>query len=314
MQIMDLHDRRRFMRLAAGLTAGAFLSGCGGGRSDEASEAIVVVPAPAAGGSPIAPTALTSHPLNLALNLAYLGAQFYSYAAFGRGLTGDISSGVGRPGPAAGARQASFSDPIVAGYAAELAADTQAHVVALRQHMGSLAAAQPTMDLSTGPSSAFSLAAQGASIVPGGASFDPYADDEAFLLGAFLVENVAAAAYRTLLVQRIDDTASLVLTANLADSIYHAGLVRSLLDSRTASRIPADRALGNTSMLLATIDGTDAGDQTLAGATGVSSDVVDADGRAIPFTRDTAQVLSRLYLSGNGAGGFLPAGANGIVA
>ena len=67
--------------------------------------------------------------LNFALNLEYLEAQFYSYAAFGvgldntlltgtRGTRGNVRTGTG-PGMA---RQVPFADPIVAAYAREIAA------------------------------------------------------------------------------------------------------------------------------------------------------------------------------------------------
>lgn len=315
MQINDIpHDRRGFIRLAASVASGALLSACGGGSGQSGSgDAIVVVPAPTAAASPVMPVMTASHRLNLALNLAYLGGQFYGYAGRGRGLPGDLTTGIGQPGQATGARQASFGDAAVANYAVELADDKQAHVVALRAQMGVLAAAQPAIDLSTRSTSAFSLAAQGAGIVAAGASFDPYATDEYFLLGAFLVENAVAAAYRTLLAQGAEDAASAAITANLADAIYHAGLVRSLLDDKAVGDAAIDRALSNASTLLATIDGSNVGDQTLAGASGTSSNIPDAAGRPIPFTRETAQVLKGLYLSNSGIGGFLPSGANGVA-
>jgi hypothetical protein len=308
------HDRRRFLRLALGFSTGALLSGCGGGGS-AVSDGVAVVtvattPTPAAAAPP---TDAVSTPLNLALNLAYLGAQYYGYAARGTGLPGALTSGIGHAGAVSGARQASFSDTLTASYAAELADDKQAHVAALRTQLGALAAAQPALDLSAAPASAFSVAAQGAGIVAAGAAFDPYVSDRNFLLGAFLVENMVAAAYRTLLVQGGDDATMALVDTNLADAIYHGGLIRTLLADRAAADSSIDTALTNAAALFATLDGTNIGDQTLAGASGISANILDADGRPIPFTRATAQVLKTLYLSGSGVGGFLPAGANGVA-
>ncbi|MBM6577485.1 ferritin-like domain-containing protein [Microvirga sp. SRT01] len=301
------HDRRRFLHLAGVFSAGALLAGCGGG--EEGGDDIAA-PSPAATSAPIVVTG--SHVLNLALNLAYLGAQFYGHAASGAGLPGDLTGGIGMAGAVSGARAASFQDPMIAGYAAELAVDKQAHVVALRRQIGTAAAAQPAMDLSGTGGGAFAVAAQGAGIVAAGAAFDPYASDGNFLLGALLVENAVAAAYRTLTVKGDEESAAIV-AEHLADSIYHGGLIRTLLDDRAASDASIDRAVVGTTTLLAKLDGTDMGDQTLAGAVGVSSNLFDADGRPIPFTRDTAQVLKGLYLSTSGVGGFLPRGANGIA-
>ena len=307
------HDRRNFLRLAASFSTGALLTGCGAGDtgSGSTSSAAVAVVAAPADGAPVGPG---MQPLNLALNLAYLGAQYYGYAARGTGLSSSLTSGVGTAGPATGARQATFGDVVIALYAAELADDKQAQLAALRGQMGALAAAQPALDLSTGSSGAFSLAAQAAGIVPAGAAFDPYAGDDNFLLGAFLVENTVAAAYRTLLAQTDDPATAGILSAHLGDSIYHGGLIRALLDDKAAANPAISKALGNTSAMLAAVDGSNIGDQTLEGASGISSNLFDADGRPIPFTRASTQVLKALYLSSSGFGGFMPAGANGITA
>lgn len=312
MQLSDPSpDRRRFIRLALGLSTGVLLAGCGGG--DPESGAITVVPAAAANPVATTQTTLGSHPLNLALNLAYLGAQYHGFAARGVGLADTLTRGIGQAGAASGARQATFTDPLIAGYAAELADDKLAHVVALRSQIGALAAAQPRLDLSTDATGAFALAAQKAGITATGNSFDPYASDTGFLIGAFMVENAAAATYRTLLAQTGDATAATVLERTLADAIYHGGLIRALLDDKAATDATVDQAIDGTGTMLAAIDGTDVGDQTLANATGASSNILDAASRPIPFTRAGTQVLKALYLSGSGLGGFLPAGANGVA-
>lgn len=303
------HDRRRFLRLAISLSTGALLAGCGGGGSG--SDAVASVPPPLAAAPAAAP--LQTHPLNLALNLAYVGAQYHGFAARGGGMPASLTSGIGQAGTASGARQATFADPLIAGHAAELADDKQAHVVALRGQIGALAAAQPQIDLSTGATSAFAVAAQKAGIVAPGSGFDPYADDTGFLIGALLIENAAAATYRTLLAQGGDAATATILQSQLADAIYHGGLIRALLDDRSAADPSVGRTLVGIATMLATIDGTNVGDQTLAGATGPSADILDAGGRPIPFLRAGTQVLKTLYLSGSGVGGFLPAGANGVA-
>jgi hypothetical protein len=314
-------DRRQFLRLTASFSAGALLAGCGGGGGGDAaagdtaaSAPIVVVPAPVAAAPPPVAVAGPSHPLNVALMLAYVGAQYYGYAARGAGLPATLTGGIGQPGAETGARQAGFSDPLVAAYATELADDKQRHVERLRTQMGALAAAQPALDLSGGANGAFSVAARGSGIVGAGASFDPYASDEQFLLGAFLVENAVAATYRTLLAQAATDASGTdILSANLADAIYHGGLVRALLDGKAAANPALATALTGATTMLSALDGSNVGDQSLTGATGLSSNIQDAAGRPIPFTRATTQVLKSLYLSGSGIGGFLPAGANGVA-
>ncbi|RYY09738.1 MAG: ferritin-like domain-containing protein, partial [Alphaproteobacteria bacterium] len=113
--------------------------------------------------------------LNFALNLEYLEAQFYSYAAYGTGLDNSLLSGTGTQGAVRGGRQVNFTDPIVRQYAREIAQDEIAHVKFLRTALGTAAVAQPVIDVSVTPTSAFSTAAQAAGLVPAGTAFDPYA-------------------------------------------------------------------------------------------------------------------------------------------
>lgn len=313
MQIDLLQNRRHFIRTMTSLSACALLAGCGGG-GGVASSDTGIVPTPTASVPPVVPIVSGAHPLNLALTLAYLGAQFYGYASRGTGLSSDLTIGIGRSGAVTGARLATFDDAVVAGYAGELADDKHSHVVALRARIGALAAAQPALDLSASTEGAFTNAAQGTGFVGANGAFDPYASAEDFLFGAFLIENTVAAAYRTCLLQSDDASVVAIVTAHLADAIYHGGLIRTLLEDKAATNVAIGRAVSNVGLLLATLDGSNIGDQTLAGASGVSSNLLDDDGRPIPFTRTTAQVLKTLYLSSTSVGGFLPAGANGIAA
>ena len=62
--------------------------------------------------------------LNFALNLEYLEAQFYSFAANGVPLPANLTSGTGTPGTVIGGAAVDFSgDPAVGQYAREIAAD-----------------------------------------------------------------------------------------------------------------------------------------------------------------------------------------------
>ncbi|WP_165800914.1 MULTISPECIES: ferritin-like domain-containing protein [Bacteria] len=312
MQFRDhAHDRRHFLRLAAGFSTGALLAGCGGGGGS--SDAVPVVSAPVAVVPAPDPAGIATHPLNLPLTLAYLSGQYHAYAARGTGLPTVLTTGVGLAGSTTGARQVSFADPAIAALAADLASDKTAHVTTLRAEMGTAAAAQPAINLSAGATGAFSIAMQRAGIVAPGQAFDPYADDEHFLLGALLIENAVAATYRTLLLAGSATAGNATLTAQLADAIYHGGLIRALLDDRAAANPEIDAMVGKIGAMQAMLDGSNVGDQTLAGGSATSSNLLDAEGRPIPFTRATLQVLSALYVSNAGPGGFLPAGANGVA-
>lgn len=301
-------NRRRFVRLTLAMSTGALLSGCGG----SGTAADVPTTAAAATLMPATTPLAVGNPLNLALNLSYLGANYYSFAARGVGLAANLTGGMGVIGVATGARQASFTDPLIAAHAAELADDKATHVQSLRNRLGGASAAQPAIDLSTGTTSAFALATRNAGIVASGSAFDPYAGDGVFLIGAFLIENIVAAAYRTLLTQSDDAATTALVMTHLADAIYHGGLIRALLADKASTDASVDQALTQLSALLAQVDGSNVGDQTLANASGLSSNIPDAGGRPIPFTRAPTQVLKALYLSGTAVGGFLPEGANGV--
>lgn len=243
----------------------------------------------------LAPLRLTNDVdrLNAALNLAYLGAQYHRRAAIGDGLPPHLLTGVGEQGAAHGGRRIAFRDPELARQAREIADDKVATVVALRAALGNAAAAQPVIDLSGAPRGAFAVAGHGAGLATG---FDPFADDHAFLLGAFLVGNEVAACDRTLLLGIAGTDARRVVAAVLGDAIYHGGLVRSLLAARTVDPVTA-RALASLCAMQALATGAD------------GADLIDAAGHPIPFLRGSARMTAMPYP----AGGFFPAGFNGLA-
>src|SRR3569623_1910739 len=98
--------------------------------------------------------------LNIALNLEYLEAQFYSYAVYGAGLPGAQTAGTGTMGTVTGGRQVAFSDPLVAQYAREIAQDEAEHVAFLRTPLGAAAVAMPAINIDGSASGAFTAAAR----------------------------------------------------------------------------------------------------------------------------------------------------------
>lgn len=283
------------------------------------------VAAGVAGGLALAPRVMAqtapsdSDVLNFALNLEYLEAQFYSYAAFGTGLPANLLTGTGTQGAVSGGRQVAFTDPVVQQYAREIAADEVAHVAFLRSALGSAAVAQPAIDVSATPTSAFSAAAQAAGLISAGQTFDPYANDENFLLGAFIFEDVGVTAYKGAAPLITNKTYLEAAAGILAVEAYHASIIRTTLYGKglqTPTLVSATEAISNARDSL---DGATDLDQGVRGANdgfgNLASNIVPLDGNGIAFSRTTGQVLNIVYLNRAAVarGGFFPNGVNGAI-
>ena len=265
--------------------------------------------------------------LNFALNLEYLEAQFYSYAAYGTGLPNNLlTGGVGTQGAVitgsgtGSARQVNFTDPAIAAYAREIAQDEVAHVTflraAIRGSSGSdaLIAAQPQINISGASGGAFAAAAS--STTPSLAGFDPYADDNSFLLAAYIFEDVGVTAYKGAAGALINNKTYLEAAAGiLAVEAYHAALVRTALYARGLNVSLLRTAADAISNLRDSVDGSTDLDQGISPTTQsgqLVSNIVPLDGSGLAFSRTPAQTLNVVYLNRASvtSGGFFPAGIN----
>jgi hypothetical protein len=294
--------------------------------------------------------------LNFALNLEYLEANFYYQAAFG--TTIDVANAastaagaplitlnqtVGTKGTVTGGSKVSFTTVQVGSYAVETAVEEGKHVAVLQSALGSLAVAQPAINIAAGTPGAFGTLAN-AALIPGGASFSPYASDAAFLVGAYVFEDVGVTAYHGA-ASLLTSSANLSVAAGiLGVEAYHAGLIRTSISYMD----PTNAGIGSYTNLISTLRATlakqgllgvapsaydanpdDYGLATvstsLAGSGSVTSTrLTDADGtNVIAFARNTTQVLN--IVTGGGAvnvagtaavspaiGVFFPAGLNGL--
>lgn len=252
--------------------------------------------------------------LNFALNLEYLEAQFYSYAVNGTGLAAGDLTGTGAQGAVIGGRKVNFTDPIVEQYAREIAGDEIAHVKFLRGQLGSSAVAQPAIDVGTDPNGAFSSAARAAGLIGPGESFDPYASDENFLLGAFIFEDVGVTAYKGAAPLINNKTYLEAAAGILAVEAYHAAIVRTTLYGKGIATPALRTAADKISDARDSLDGTSDLDQGIS-PNGDTSNIVPLDANGIAYSRTTGQVLNIAYLKKTAAnsGGFFPAGVNGTI-
>ncbi|WP_242097437.1 ferritin-like domain-containing protein [Sphingomonas sp. CROZ-RG-20F-R02-07] len=311
-------ERRTFLKYAGGATAAvgglSLLAACG----DDNNPTPTPTPTPTA-------TATTAQVdidvLNFALNLEYLEASFYSFAVYGTGLSSASISGTGTVGTVTGGRAVTFTDPIVAAYAREIAADEVAHVNFLRSALGSAAVSLPSINIDGSTSSgAFSQAALAAKIIgpgspnPNATTFDPYASDESFLLGAFIFEDVGVSAYKGAAPLLVNKTYTEAAAGILAVEAYHAGLIRTVL-YRKGLTVPALVTYANKiSDVRDAVDGSSDDDQGITNADG-SANIVPTDSNSIVFGRTTSQVLHIVYLNAaiSSSGGFFPNGLNGNI-
>jgi ferritin-like protein len=286
-------DRRVFLKAAgvAGLGAvgGSALIGAGAGpaAADTATE-----------------KATDAAVLNFALNLEYLEAEFYNFAAFGTGLSGGQTDGKGKQGGVTGGRAVNFATPAIANYAREIALDELDHVKFLRKALGSAKVSRPAIDIQ----GSFTAAATAAGLIAPGSTFDPYANENNFLLAAFLFEDVGVTAYKGAAPLITNKTYLEAAAGILAVEAYHAGIVRTSLYSK-GLQAEVEKLSGARDSL----DGKKALDQGIGTTT--EANLVPTDKNGIAFSRSPGQVLNIVYLNPKSVrkGGFFPKGVNGAV-
>ena len=331
-------ERRSFLRAAGGATAAmgglALLSACDTGTND----ATGYVGTPTSGGSGTTTTgAVDFDILNFALNLEYLEAQFYSYAVYGTGLAASLQTGTGTQGAVSTSgsnppRAVDFTgEPLIAQYAREIAADEIAHVAFLRTAIGANAVAQPALNISGDAAGAFTTAARAAGVVGAAGTFDPYSSPDAFLIGAYIFEDVGVTAYKGAAPLLTSKTYLEAAAGILAAEAYHAGLVRTILYARGQTNASLIQNTGKISDLRDTLDGAPADDairgvgadddQPITTGTAANNyvgngNIVPANANGLAYSRTTSQVLHIVYgtaTAGASSGLFFPAGTNGNI-
>jgi hypothetical protein len=276
--------------------------------------------------------------LNFALNLEYLESQFYTLATAGKTIDqvgigngpGTSATGGGNTVTKTGGPSAClvpWTLPAIQAYATETATEERNHVTFLRGALSTAAVAMPNIDLYN----SFNTLAGAAGIA---ASFDPFANDLDFLIGAYIFEDVGVTAYSGA-APLITTPAYLAAAAGiLGVEAYHAGLVRTsifIADPTGSAGLQGYTAkISATRMALdgsTTVDDIGVGFQTTSteptGTTNGAATIVDAQtgspNYSKTYSRTTTQVLKIVTGSTNipasGAkytGVFFPNGLNGL--
>ena len=236
--------------------------------------------------------------LNFALNLEYLEAEFY-LRAVGRRLAEGDTTGRGNRGGVVGGRQVNFTSSRIRQYAEEIARDEENHVQFLRGALGSAKVARPAINFTA----TFRALGQAAGL----GAFDPFANQNAFLLGVFVFEDVGVTAYQGA-APLLDSKAILAAAAGiLAVEAYHAGEIRTLLVAN---------GLGDEGNKISDVrDQLDRdGDKDQGPLRDGKINIVPTNANGLTFSRTTTQVLRIVYAGREDKGGFFPNGLNGAIA
>jgi hypothetical protein len=319
--------RRNFIRMCGGaavMTGGlSLLAACDNDEND-----FTPAPAPTPTPTPTSATVTDVDVLNFALQLEYLEGNYYSYATTGQGIAAALQTGTGTQGAvitgtgAGAARQVTFTDQVLAQYAREIAADELAHITFLRTALGGSAAAQASLNLSGSASvttpggtavGAFTAAARAAGVVGPSDIFDPFASDENFLIGSYLLTDVGVTAYRGS-ARLISNKTFLEAAAGiLSTECYHDGVIRSSLWQRGLAAPTIYTRIKQISDTRDGLDGASDTDQDIGDAT--TANFVPTNSSGLVLGRTPQQVLNVVYQTRTAvnAGGFFPAGVNGNV-
>jgi len=256
------------------------LIGCGGG----------------SGGSTKSVGTGSTHPnatdyLNFFLNLEYLEAQFFLIGSTGSGLSSALTGGASA-GQVIGGSLVPFKTPVYANLAKQIGAQEQLHVGDLRDQLFSGAVAMPNIDFTKGFTDVGSQCGLGT-------SFNPFADEISFLLGAMFIESIVASAYNGVLGNGLA-----LVNSFVGIETAHAGVYRTLISATGGNTLTNANNItlysnqyggGSDQPITASI--------LTAGSTSGQS-----------LGRSPANTLHMLYQSPVGApGSFFPKGFNGFI-
>ncbi len=326
-------SRRTFLA-GAGTAAAATLAGC-----SSSNVTPVTITTPTAGTEP---TYTPTDILNFALNLEYLEAEFYLYAATGSGIpAADAGTGAGTTvGGAMIPSLTSAQQEIVN----IIAQDEYNHVKFLRSALGSAAVPRPNINFTATFNALGSLATSGKTT-----TFNPFSTFNNWLIGGFTFEDVGVTAYHggAAPLQAASSPFLGPAAQILAVEAYHAAILRTLivgtsLPATATPNVAGDQTYLNLAIgvqqVRASLSGggtLSAGEETMlssgltystanpptAPTVGASS-IVAADSNAVAYARTVDQVLHIVYATatssagypfGITSGGFFPNGLNGNI-
>ena len=298
----DIGAQTREPGLDRGMDRRGVLRALGAGAATAATAGMVATGGLTLGSSPAAAQTFTDNDLLMLFqNFEYLGASYYLYGLTGQGLDPSLTTGTGTQGTVTAGGSVPFQNPAIAQYVQRLAVDEIAHLRFFRAALGPAAVALPTVNIS----SSWTTFAVAAGLIQPGQTFNPYADDISFLLGAYILEDVC--------VSTVAGTARYLTNKDnveagagiLGVEGYHAGAIRTLL-----ANVGAGVATDALSNLRARLSGV--GDQGTQ-VPGQPYNFTNTDANALVYRRLPQQSLNIFYAGIPTGGGFFPTRVNGTI-
>jgi hypothetical protein len=257
------------------------------------------------------------------VNVECLEGQFDMYGAFGHGFFNNLSMGGPKP---LGARKANLS-PEVLPFAQEIALSEQGHALFTRQAGSTIPC--PVIDFVGGFNgyfaSAYNLPAGTTIKDKFGKDFDPFLNDETFLLSQLSLEENGATGNKGL-AGILGNPVIATSVAGLATSATaFAAIERKLLWERRKNIVEpfgetVEQVFARVSAMRDHFDGPPISDQGLTNSDGrfiavpaEAVNMIPTDIRGITFNRTPAQVINILTQHASGKGLFFPEGLNGKI-
>lgn len=250
---------------------------------------------------------------NFALNFEYLGAQYYLAGVLGTDLNGvgTMTTGVGTPGtvkyPGGAPTMVPWSSQVLYDFFTQLAVDENAHTNFIRSVLGNSAIAMPTIDFTS-----YTAVAEAAGIltpaqVAAGQTFNPFASELNFILGAYLLEDVCVTALAGAAALVASKTNLAYAAGLLGVEAQQAGAIRGF-----AAQFGLNAMTDKISALRASLSGV--GDEG-TGDQNNNYNISNGDAQAQAYRRSPSQVLAIAYAGkGKSSGAIFPSGVNGTYA
>lgn len=205
-----------------------------------------------------------------------------------------------------------FADETEAAAMREIAYDVQSQIERLRAILGGAVTARPATTIAGGAGGPFQAIAS-VTAFPATSPFDPFASSELYLVAAVALTSVRASMF-TDVVRLMTDRTNIGIVAGMsAIASQHDAIVRQALWLRGRSQSALFGRIDRMSDARDRFDGVRDLDQGVGGMNGTNFVVTDAEG--VSLRRTPEQALNILYASQSAvsAGGFFPAGVNGVI-